>query len=50
MQTGRIRKERNDAHFPSPFSYSSDVFVMLLSALLSFGMKQLVFETQLFES
>lgn len=45
MQTQRIRKEWNDAHFPSPFSYdSSDTFVMLLSALLSFEMKQLAFE------
>lgn len=41
MQTQRIRKEWNDAHFPSPSSYSSDIFVMLLSALLSFEMKQL---------
>lgn len=44
MQTQRIRKEGNDAHFPSPFSYSSDIFVMLLSALLSFEMKQSVFK------
>lgn len=50
MQTQRKRKEWNDAYFPSPFSYSSDIFVMLLRALLSFGMKQLVFEIQLFES
>lgn len=50
MQTQKIRKEWNDAHFPSPFSYSSDIFVMLLSALLSFEMKQSVFKTQLFES
>lgn len=42
-------REGNDAHFPSPFSYSSAIF-MILSALLSFEMKQVVFEIQLFES